>query len=620
MTIQSKLRVMSLTFTVIPLAVLYAVGQSSGLTTQYAFHNALAMALMSAVFLGLAGAAVFKGWFFGQQLQKMQQFCQRVKEGSYDSYLPVPNEQSNGEEENELIQLMRDMNWMARNIKLHEGQLRQMLDNLEESRREISEQKAALEVSSGQLAAVVARLRHLLDHAGQGFVTFGADGCVKGEYSAECVVLFNREIGGASLAELLYPADAAQQELVEQILPAVFQATSRLEWQNYLSLLPEETVVAGRQVRLEYKLIQAVEQSEQRELMLILTDITTQRQMEQTVKAEQAAMTMIAKVVARLPEFHQALQDYQAFCRQITDTPSVVSAEELFRAVHTWKGTFAQFGLVQVTEQLHQLEQRLSGGAGGALMPGSWYRWLEQDLAVLTERLGEGFLREADMVKISQQEWATLKIDLANLLPPAWQPAVAKKLTALTYQPLRRLFAGYPDYVAELAANRGKQLQPVVISGGEKKVSPERYQPLVQSLVHVFRNAIAHGLELPEVRVLAGKPAAGQLTCQLTEQEQQWVIEIADDGAGVDTAAIRNKAVAAGLLAATAQPTTDELLQLLFQDGISSQEQADALAGRGVGLAAVRQEVERLHGAIAVHSRPGQGTRFMITVPQASDE
>ncbi len=161
----------------------------------------------------------------------------------------------------------------------------------------------------------------------------------------------------------------------------------------------------------------------------------------------------------------------------------------------------------------------------------------------------------------------------------------------------------------------GKQVQ-LQVEDNHGDLDRNVLDRLVAPLEHLLRNAVAHGLEAPAQRQAAAKPAHGTVLLRLERQGTEMVLEVADDGAGLDHEAIRERAVQRGLLAADAVPSTHELDGLVFASGLSTAPQVSALAGRGVGLDVVSSEVGQLGGSIDVQSSRGAGTRFIIHLPQ----
>jgi chemosensory pili system protein ChpA (sensor histidine kinase/response regulator) len=132
---------------------------------------------------------------------------------------------------------------------------------------------------------------------------------------------------------------------------------------------------------------------------------------------------------------------------------------------------------------------------------------------------------------------------------------------------------------------------------------------------HLLRNCVAHGIESPDARVRAGKDATGQITVAVGHEGNEVAVEFRDDGAGLDLARIRERGVAMGLVAPDAQPSDGELANLIFTPGFSTAAQVTELAGRGIGMDVVKNEVNALGGRIETASAPGQGTSFRLVLP-----
>lgn len=167
--------------------------------------------------------------------------------------------------------------------------------------------------------------------------------------------------------------------------------------------------------------------------------------------------------------------------------------------------------------------------------------------------------------------------------------------------------------VRDAAASEGKSVV-LRLEGGDTEIDRSVLEGLRDPLVHLIRNAVAHGIELPEARVAAGKPSGGVVTLQAVT-DGGWVnIRVSDDGAGINLAAVRARAIERGLLAEDAAATPQELAECLFQPGFSTAERVTDLAGRGVGLDVVRQNVAKLGGEVEAVQRKG-GAAFEMRVP-----
>ncbi|HEL4113164.1 TPA: Hpt domain-containing protein [Stenotrophomonas maltophilia] len=169
--------------------------------------------------------------------------------------------------------------------------------------------------------------------------------------------------------------------------------------------------------------------------------------------------------------------------------------------------------------------------------------------------------------------------------------------------------------VRQSGMDTGKQVH-LTLEGTHGELDRNVLDRMVAPLEHMLRNSVAHGLEAPEQRRAAGKPEEGEIAIRLHREGSEIVLEVADDGAGLDREAIRRRAIDRGLLAADAQPNEQELDNLIFASGFTTAGQVSQLAGRGVGMDVVRNEVRQLGGSVDIQSVRGQGVRFTLRLPQ----
>jgi two-component system chemotaxis sensor kinase CheA len=180
--------------------------------------------------------------------------------------------------------------------------------------------------------------------------------------------------------------------------------------------------------------------------------------------------------------------------------------------------------------------------------------------------------------------------------------------------PIRQVFQKMARLVRDLSKQSGKHIE-LVLQGEDTELDRKVVEDINDPLMHMVRNSVDHGIESRERRAAAGKTAQATLRLSASHEGGNIVIEIADDGAGLDTDRILAKAVANGLLAAGTQPPADAIHQMIFQPGFSTAEKVTEISGRGVGMDVVRRNIEALRGRIDIHTARGQGTTFSIRLP-----
>ena len=183
-------------------------------------------------------------------------------------------------------------------------------------------------------------------------------------------------------------------------------------------------------------------------------------------------------------------------------------------------------------------------------------------------------------------------------------------------QPIDNVWSKLPRVVRDLSNQLGRQVR-LELEGGDTELDRTLLEAVKDPLTHLVRNAIDHGIEPPEQRVAAGKSATGVLRLRAAHEGGQILVEIADDGKGLDPVAIGNKAVASGIIteAQREQMSNSDLQQLVFLPGFSTAAAVTKVSGRGVGLDVVTTNIERIGGSIDVDSTPGVGTAWRLRIP-----
>jgi two-component system chemotaxis sensor kinase CheA len=185
---------------------------------------------------------------------------------------------------------------------------------------------------------------------------------------------------------------------------------------------------------------------------------------------------------------------------------------------------------------------------------------------------------------------------------------------AIRTQPVKSVFQRMPRLVRETAAQTGKECR-LEIEGEATEVDKTVIERLGEPLTHMIRNAIDHGLETPEERVAAGKPAEGTVKLSAEHRGGRIIIEVADDGRGINRTKVRQKAIERGLISPSANLSDEEIDNLIFLPGFSTAASVSNISGRGVGLDVVRRNIVDLGGRITIGSNSGKGSKFSLTLP-----
>jgi ABC-type amino acid transport substrate-binding protein/ABC-type nitrate/sulfonate/bicarbonate transport system substrate-binding protein len=498
------------------------------------------------------------------------------------------------------------------------------------------------------------QVRTLLDNSGQGFLSCGLDLCVKPQYSAECKIIFSQdELAGVSLPDLLITAlNAPKLAFITRNLKSVLGEEDSFKRDIYLSLLPSEYNFCDHQYAVEYKVVETVEDKKTffkkktnshgyfiRELMFIFTDVTHQRELERAVQIEQQRLKFIVSIINCRNDFFSILDDFQAFLKEglasiIEGSNSSMSAlAVIYRHIHTYKGLFSQLEFPSLPLILHEIEQDLSdirdnpdcefADITDVISVGVCHKALEDDLAILRRALGREFLQNRSVLTIPQAKALELEFVAKHfltqrdaLLNPE-ERASLMDLRRIRFMNVSEFLRPYARLVEQIAKRLEKNIAPVSYEGDDPQLDPAPYENFFRSLVHVFRNAVVHGIESPEERMQFNKPEDATITCRLAVAETSFLLEIEDDGRGIDKECLRQKASTFGRVEFSSMDLDDpiSLARLAALDGISSTKSVDQFSGRGVGLSSVMAEVTHIGGRMEISSILGHGTTFRFICP-----
>ena len=180
--------------------------------------------------------------------------------------------------------------------------------------------------------------------------------------------------------------------------------------------------------------------------------------------------------------------------------------------------------------------------------------------------------------------------------------------------PIGQVFDRFPRTVRDVAKARGKEVQ-LQISGADTDLDKTIVDEVGEPLMHLLRNCVDHGIEAPDERERQGKPRLGTIALNAYHEGNQIIIEISDDGGGINLDKVRAKAIKNGLIGTEDRLTDRELIELIFTPGFSTADEVSDVSGRGVGMDVVKRNITKLKGIFDVDSAPGQGTRFTIKLP-----
>lgn len=458
----------------------------------------------------------------------------------------------------------------------------------------------------------------LLNNAGQGFLTFKRGFLIDSEYSKECEKLLGENISSKDIRKLLF-SDIKKQNFFEHTLINALNEKMPIKRNSYLSLLPNIILLNKKAVKLEYKIIN------ENTFMLILTNVTTQKKLENKIKKEQEIFKMIVAVASESTLFYDVTDEYEKFINNKIDSSDI---QELYRIIHTFKGSFSQLYMEEVVRTLHSFESILSELIKeNSINQEKLEEIIEnhdfktvyfETKKIIAEILGDEFLQLHNYIKIDVSNILDLQCKISNMIgdkelaSPQCQ-AILCKIQDLSKQSLYGLLKPYVSLVRNLSHKFHKNIDELIIDGNKEILVKEEIKPFIKSLVHVFRNSVDHGIENPEDRVEKGKDESGIIICQFKEKNNKLHILVSDDGKGLDSSKIGEIAIKKGIEITSL--SEDEIYKIIFNDNFSTKNTVSDVSGRGIGMSAVKNELEKLNGVIHIISQKDIGTTFEFIIP-----
>ena len=498
----------------------------------------------------------------------------------------------------------------------------------------ICEREEALKSAHEEIA-------RLFDGMAEAIVAFGPDGRVTGHASRKAHEVFGRStLAGVALRDLLYPsADEydIEAEAFQAWLTVAF--TQPVEaWEEVKQLAPRKALLGARQagethLALEFRAL--VQDGRIQRVILIAADETEKhrllRQQAELESAHERQLVAMRKLLAGGAQIfvnfvrssHERLDELGALLRERPEALSPADVELAFRHAHTLKGEARVFDierLEQVSRELEELLCELRDEArGGKARAGARLARLHelvaaartalaeaQELFVRASPIGEAILDQMAVRRTDVQALEELTGELERSGAGPLVHVLRDLVERLHSRPFGELCAAFAERLPLWAEKLGKRAQ-LEIEGRAVPIPPALARRLSGPLTHLLRNALSHGIELPEQREALGKDPCGRVRLSATLDEQGPLIVVEDDGAGLDLVALARKARALGHAV-----VEGEEWRLVFVAGLSTACVPDEYSGRGVGMGAVQTELESAGYEVEVDSVPARHTRITL--------
>lgn len=449
-------------------------------------------------------------------------------------------------------------------------------------------------------------MRVLLDNVQQGFLTIDRRGALAAERSAAIDAWFGKPAPHSSWFDYLArvsPEFAARTELAWGEV-----ADGLMPPEVTLGQMPSQLLNNDKHYRVDYRGIGQAEPFSQ--YLVIVTDITTEvaRENAEVERGETFALFnhLLNDRSGFESFFDEASHMVDMVTKERTTDPSVIK-----RMIHTLKGNAGAFGLKSLVVICHALEGliaeegRLPDATAYAPMQERWARLSESASALLGTR--------AAMIEIDDAQFSALESAARSGESSA---KLLRRMLRLRLESTAKRLEHFKRQAEQIAERLGKGHIRVQIEDNGVRLDAQRWAGFWSAFVHAVRNALDHGIEADEDRMATGKAVPATLTLRTVEQDERVIVEIADNGRGIDWQKVAERARLAGLPTDTQQ----QLEQALFVDGVSTAASISDVSGRGVGMGALLAATSEMDGSLSIRSDVLEGTTLQFSFPAPRPE
>jgi two-component system chemotaxis sensor kinase CheA len=472
------------------------------------------------------------------------------------------------------------------------------------------------------------KFNNLLNNIDQGVLSFDLDLNIEKGYSKKTLSFFKKEeLNSKKIDELLFKDLKHEKKIFNKAINMLKSNHEPSYVQMCLSILPKEIFLDGKYIKLEYKALP------KKKFILILEDITETKELEQKISMQQQTQKMIVAIASNRDEFLELKKDFEDFVQNVEFSLKSNNDNMIFlRHLHTFKGLFAQKELNFIVETIHALETKIKDievtddesrkKVINTVKEADLLSNLDKDLQGATQILGKEYFEnttrnfKANAIKNIEKK---IKLILEHniMIDPKILQNILDDILSLNLTPLYTQFISYPSLVAKTADNLGKKIYPMKIKGDHTILVPAEFKNFTKTLIHIYRNCVDHGIEDPDTRDIFYKDEYGTIETNFFIYEKKLIIEISDDGSGININKVIDKALKSNAVTKEKieELSENEKLMLIFHDRVSTRDEVSHISGRGVGLSAVKEELEKLNGRIEIENQPVQGVMFRFIIP-----
>ncbi|TNF27987.1 MAG: HAMP domain-containing protein [Deltaproteobacteria bacterium] len=462
----------------------------------------------------------------------------------------------------------------------------------------------------------------------QGLMVFDQQFVCNPVYTKVCEQHFDIAPGGRHFLDIVNIHEEKKRMAFDRWKDNLFQELIPFE---SIAELGPDSVVSGsvgdekfKYISLKYFPMRG-DDKKVKNIVVVATDTTREITTKRKLEAEKEETQRVINILENKEQFISFLNDLEAMNNHLAKMASgseKISASEVKPLLHSIKGSAGVYYLGDIYKKIDGIEEKYQD-----LEDEEYGKNIREDLSYLKDFIDneivslkkriKGFVGEQIVDGVRRFE---KRLDHINIvrekLGTENRNGIIKAFDLYIFRiEVKTLLRAYFNMVAELGMMLGKELRPLEFVGEATRIHPTHYESLFNSFSHVFRNMVDHGIEEPYEREKKNKSIEGKISVEVSRIEKELVVKLSDDGRGIDYEKIRKRLKKKNNDVDVASKTNSEIIQHIFDKDFSTKGLSTDISGRGVGLYAVKKEVQRLKGKIQVISSQDKGTSFIIKVP-----
>lgn len=483
----------------------------------------------------------------------------------------------------------------------------------------IRRQSLALRETNATLLLSNSLVQNMLDSIQEIFLLLDLDGYCFESPTERASLVLHLDPKGLPFTDILRLTESEQRS-AQQWMHSL--TSGRVDFEKLAGLGPNTWFDVDKQLTYRVRYLPLLNGTELSAVVMSLTDITSKLRAERQAEDAEARARFIMAVVENRSAFAEFTKRVFSLLLDL-ESWSNIDINALRRDLHTLKGSAAFFNLTALHQELNELELIFRSNADptkheslaspfASQMMAHFQTWFEKERVVM-QRLR--VFAPGD-ISFSVEHARAVREDYES--EPSETRLFDSILLKLKSVNLETELAKYEWHIEKIAGQLGKKVRLEFLPANHRvRLLTEHYRPVIDTMIHLFNNAIDHGVETIKARREDGKPEIATLRIHCSRRSDQIVITVTDDGHGIDDERLRSNLLQKGYDVATLP--AEEILQRIFDLGVTTKVQATVLSGQGVGLHALKEAVVTSGGRIRVSSIPRKGTRFEIQLPAPPD-